>query len=262
MRLHVRPALHKQSSSLILITDTTGPHTGLVVLDASSNTVIKKPFNEEESSQYVELERRIYERLTERGGHDGLLRYHGVVENGIRLEFAPHLQLKSCSDERERGGGPDTTRLRWIIQVAEALRFLHDAGIIHGDLTSANVLLDAGWNAKVADFAGSSLDGSPLLVASPASYQCPESNTSVKGDIFAFGSLVYEIMTGQEPYQGRDGGDIRLLFASKTFPDITHLGDLGRIIEKCWHGRYSGCDSLVRDLKGIVSFFLSRLQIH
>ncbi|KAL2755467.1 hypothetical protein ACRALDRAFT_2041830 [Sodiomyces alcalophilus JCM 7366] len=226
--------------------------TGLVVLDRSSNTVIKKPLDQE-SSPYVDLERRIYERFAQRGGHKGVLSFHGVVEDGIRLEYASHHDLKSFGDEQ----APDM-RLRWVAQVAEALRFIHDAGVIHGDLTSANVFLDGNLNARVADFAGSSLDGSPLLIESPACYQCPESTTSVKGDMFAFGSLVYEIMTGREPYQGLDGVEIRLLFASKTFPDTTHLGGLGHIVEKCWHGRYSGCDNLLRDLESIAS---ERLQV-
>lgn len=219
--------------------------TGLVVLDAASNTAIKKPLDPA-FARYVDIERQIYERLMQKGSHKGILLYHGVFEDGIRLEYAINHDLKSFDDT----GQPPEQRLRWVIQIAEALGFIHVAGVIHGDLSSANVFLDAHLDPKIADFAGSSLDQSPLLIESSASYQCPESPLSVKGDLFAFGSLAYRIMAGQEPYQERDGDEIRYLYAQKTFPDTVPFGDLGGIIEKCWHGKYSGCDALLQELKG------------
>ncbi|XTI89216.1 kinase-like protein [Cenococcum geophilum] len=52
-------------------------------------------------------------------------------------------------------------------QIAYALAFVYSTGVIHGDLHSGNIFLDGDLNAKVGDFAGSSLDGSPLLIATP-----------------------------------------------------------------------------------------------
>lgn len=93
-------------------------------------------------------------------------------------------------------------QLRWATQIAEALKFVHDAGIIHGDLTSANIFLDANLNPKVADFAGSSIDGSPLLVVVTESHEYPGPLLSIKADLFALDSVFYEIMTGYPPYKG------------------------------------------------------------
>lgn len=219
--------------------------TGLVVLDSASNTVIKKPLDQA-YTRYINVERQIYERFIQVRGHDGILAYHGVFEDGLRLEYAPNHDLKSFDD----GGQQPEQRLRWVVQIAEALDFIHGAGVIHGDLSSANVFIDANLEPKIADFAGSSLDHSPLLVESPASYQCPESPLSVAGDLFAFGSLAYEIITGHEPYPGRDGDEIRHLYSQKTFPNTGHLGSLGDIIENCWRGKYSGCDTMLQELKG------------
>ncbi|RDA87982.1 hypothetical protein CP532_3437 [Ophiocordyceps camponoti-leonardi (nom. inval.)] len=203
--------------------------TGLVVLDAASDTVIKKPLDQA-YSRYLDIERKIYERFIEKGGHAGILSYHGVFENGIRLEHASNYDLKSFDG---RGQQLEQRRLRWIVQIAETfvqiaetLDFIHSSGVIHGDLSSANVFLDADLNAKVADFAGSSLDESPLLIESSASYQCPETHLSVKGDLFAFGSLVYEIVTGREPYAGRDGDEIRHLNAGTE-----HMADVMSCLE-------------------------------
>jgi serine/threonine protein kinase len=162
--------------------------TGLVVLDASSKTVIKKPIDQK-FDDCISIERLIYERFAQNGGHNGVLSYHGVFEDGIRLEYAALHDLKSYTDGEELK--PKQQRLRRVSQIAEALCFIHSNGVIHGDLTTLNIFLDEGLNPKVGDFAGSSLDGSPLLIESAASYQYPGASLSVQGDLFAFGSLVY-----------------------------------------------------------------------
>ena len=140
-------------------------------------------------------------------------------------------------------------RSSWILQIAEALQFIHRNGVIHGDLTSSNIFLDSNLDPKIADFAGSSLDQSPLLIESPGSYCYPGSSLSVQGDIFAFGSLVYEIMTGESPYEGKDGDEVRALFLKNIFPETTQLGPLGHIIDKCWRGEYGCCDGLLMNPK-------------
>jgi len=56
-------------------------------LNSGSQTVIKSPYLEEDEAA-IEIERDIYERFTQQGGHEGLLQYFGPFETGIRLEFA------------------------------------------------------------------------------------------------------------------------------------------------------------------------------
>jgi serine/threonine protein kinase len=80
-------------------------------------------------------------------------------------------------------------RLRWAIQITNALGFIYSVGVIHGDLTCQNVFLDAQLNAKVGDFSGSSLDASPLFVTVAASHAYPREKLSIKADIFSLGSV-------------------------------------------------------------------------
>ena len=102
--------------------------TGLVVLDSATQTVIKTPFNPEDSSP-IRREREIYERLAERGRHQGILSYHGGVDGGgIRLEYASNHDLQSFIEQQHPDRG---LRLCWMFQLADALAFIHDAGIIH-----------------------------------------------------------------------------------------------------------------------------------
>ncbi|KAL2021259.1 hypothetical protein VTK56DRAFT_7338 [Thermocarpiscus australiensis] len=226
--------------------------TGLVVLDKSSNTVIKVPFDydSEECLLRMQREREVYERFAQRGGHEGLLSYHGTFESGIRLEYAPNHNLRLHVRDSSVSSAQ---RLRWAIQVAEAIQFVHDAGVIHGDLTCANIFLDASLQAKVANFAGSSIDGSPLLVLITESHEFPGPLLSIQADLFALGSVLYEFTTGHPPYEGLGDTEIRARYQKGRFPETGCLGAVGRIIEQCWRGSYSETKRIVEDLRSIAS---------
>ncbi|KAK4237655.1 kinase-like protein [Achaetomium macrosporum] len=225
--------------------------TGLIVHDKASQTVIKTPFSWD-CDALVSRERDIYERLTQLGGHPGILRYYGAVDSGIRLEYAPNNNIRTFY-ERQGGAISLEQRLRWATQIAEALSFVHSAGVIHGDLTCHKIFLDDALNAKVADFAGSSLDGSELLIAVTASHESPSPALSTWGDIFAFGSVVYEIMTAKPPYTGLSESEINDRYKKGEFADTASLGQLGIIIRKCWLGQYDGFATIAGDLRGTIS---------
>jgi len=224
--------------------------TGLVVIDRPSKTVIKTPLHED-CSDLILREQKIYERFDQLGGHEGILRYHGTVESGIRLEYAPKGNLRSFNN---RNKVDDELRLQWAVQIAQALNFIHLAGVVHGDLTCHNVFLDEKLNARLADFAGSSLDGSPLLIAVTASHEYPGPALSVQGDLFAFGSLLYEIMTGDAPYADLSEDDILARYSEGDFPDTDSWESIGEVIRKCWKGQYDGFALVVEDLNGIFHF--------
>ncbi|KAG6000855.1 hypothetical protein E4U21_004941 [Claviceps maximensis] len=227
-----------------------GGVTGLVVLDESSGkepTVVKTA-HDESSYRDIERERQIYRRLMSHGTHDGILIYHGDVgDHGIRLEYACNDNVWSYIESSQCE--PDLA-LRWMIQLAEALDFVHSAGIIHGDLNSTNVLLDGELNIKLADFAGSSIDSLPLLVCITASSAHPYNPCSIHGDLFAFGSLAYEITTGKKPYAALPAEEITARYRQRHFPDVSSLGSVGHVIRSCWNDEYSSSKDVARDLKG------------
>lgn len=82
-------------------------------------------------------------------------------------------------------------------------------------MTCGNILLDERLNAKLTDFGDSSLDGSPLLVSVTASHQCPGPALSIHRDIFALGSTLYEIMTGNVPYDEVAEEEIKALYSRR-----------------------------------------------
>lgn len=140
--------------------------------------------------------------------------------------------------------------MRWAAQIAEAVEFIHSASIIHGDLCCANIFLDGDLNAKVADFAGSSIDGSPLMIGVTASHEYPGDTLSIKADLFALGSVLYEIMTEDSPCKGLTDKEIHDRYLRGEFPDTQSLQAVGSVIRKCWQGRYSRSAMVVKDLRG------------
>lgn len=146
-------------------------------------------------------------------------------------------------------GASQTPPFAWILQLAEALDFVHKAGIIHGDLTVANVFLDGELHVKLADFAGSSIDSLPLLVAITLSSEYRGNLLSPQGDLFAFGSLAYELLTGTRPYATLSEAQVRARYEQRDFPDVTSLGSTGRVIRSCWEGDYRSSQDVANDLK-------------
>jgi len=97
-----------------------------------------------------------------------------------------------------------------IVQdIAQGMRFLHaaDPQVIHGDLKTKNVLIDANFRAKVADFglSAKALDGArgtPYWMAPEILTET--THNSVMSDVYAFGILLYEVYSRKTPYEGED----------------------------------------------------------
>jgi len=113
-----------------------------------------------------------------------------------------------------------------IIQdVVHGMLFLHGASppVVHADLKSANVLVNASFRAKVADFGLSvkgATCGTPVFMASEL---LRGGTPSVRSDVYAFGVLLYEIFSRQGPYQAElEKGMVRQVLDEVANPGVPH----------------------------------------
>jgi streptogramin lyase len=119
------------------------------------------------------------------------------------------------------GHGLDApTALDIAMQVAEGLQFAHRRGIIHRDLKPANILLGTAGQTCLADFGlartmfnDTIIDVERDQMEGTAPYMSPGvaagNAEDTRCDIYAFGALLYEMLTGEPPYAGRSTQDIR-----------------------------------------------------
>jgi serine/threonine protein kinase len=143
----------------------------------------------------------------------------------------------------------DVEKITYAKSAATGLAFLHHCGIIQGDVGCHNMLLDSKGVLKLADFAGSSVDGSPASVDYEKGSRLPgQLEPTQKTDIFALGSAFFEMETRTPPYQEKSLSEIDKLYKQGRFTDWNLAPLLGKIIKKCWHQRYQSALEIIEDL--------------
>jgi serine/threonine protein kinase len=164
-----------------------------------------------------EMERRFRSeiRLARRVRHRNVCGIHEYGEDGslrfIAMEFIEGVDLRKVLSEA--GGLPLDQAFEYCIRTAEGLEAIHEAGIIHRDLKTANLMVDARGVVRLMDFGiakqqggeGTGTTATGMVVGTPE-YMSPEQARGEKvdsrSDIYALGILAYEIFTGRVPFQG------------------------------------------------------------
>jgi serine/threonine protein kinase len=159
--------------------------------------------------------------------HPNIIHIYDISSSGgtdfIAMEFVAGKTLHQLIAKNDL---PLRDTLKYSIQIADALARAHSAGIVHRDLKPANIIIDEDGRVKLLDFGLAKLTektldseaaaatvtaaDAPLTeegsIVGTVAYMSPEqaegTKVDARSDIFSFGSVLYEMVTGRRPFEG------------------------------------------------------------
>ncbi len=165
--------------------------------------------------------------------HPRIAIIHGLEQaDGVHALVMELVSGEDLSERISRGAIPLDEALPIAVQIAEALEAAHDQGIVHRDLKPANIKIRDDGSVKVLDFglakaveraaADPSFTQSPTItspamtqagmILGTAAYMSPEQAkgrpADKRSDVWAFGCVLYEMLTGERPFDGEDTTDV------------------------------------------------------
>ena len=192
--------------------------------------------------------------------HPNIAAIHGLEEaDGIRALVLELVEGPTLADRIKQGPIPLDEALPIAKQIAEALEAAHEAGVIHRDLKPANIKVRDDGTVKVLDFGlAKALDPSPTgdpaqsptltamatqmgVIMGTAAYMSPEQArgkpTDRRADIWAFGAVVFEMLTGERAFVG-DDVSLTLAKVLEREPSLESLPDttppnLRNVLQRC-----------------------------
>src|SRR5262249_3826008 len=175
--------------------------------------------------------------------------------DGLRFLVLELVEGQTLADRIARGPIPVQEALEIAKCICEVLEAAHEKGIIHRDLKPANVKITPDGAVKVLDFglakvageqAEASLSDSPTLTVGAtlagvmlgtAAYMSPEQaqgkSLDKRTDIWSFGVVLYEMLTGQQPFRGETVSDV-IAGILKESPDLDRVpANIRTLLRKC-----------------------------
>ena len=197
-------------------------------------------------------------------------------ENGVDFLVMEHIEGETLAERLAKGALRLDQALQYGIEIADALDKAHRHGVVHRDLKPGNVMLTKS-GAKLLDFGLAKLipDPSKLdldaatatkmtregAIVGTLQYMAPEQvegeKVDARTDIFAFGSVLYEMVTGRRAFEGKSQASLLAAILDSQPPTISNLRPvipptLDRVVAKClakdpedrWHSAHDLRDEL------------------
>jgi non-specific serine/threonine protein kinase len=204
--------------------------------------------------------------------HPNIMTIHNIEEIDdemfIVMEFVDGQELK----EEVRSKKLEVGKIIGIaLQIAGGLQAAHNKGIVHRDIKSANIMLTGEEQIKIMDFGLAKVQGSEQLTREgttigTAAYMSPEQasheEVDTRSDIWSFGVILYEMLTGKLPFKGDYEAAILydIVHANpeslqSVKPDIPQK--LSEIVDRCLEKdkskRYQSVSDIIEDIKSLQS---------
>jgi len=177
--------------------------------------------------------------------------YEAGILDGKRYLAMELIEGQSFSKWRKNGAPTLRQQIEVLRDVARAIHHAHGQGVVHRDLKPDNILLDAQLRPHVTDFGlaksvgqdvSLSLTATGMVIGTPA-YMSPEQALGLKSadhrtDLYAMGVMLYEVLTGKQPFTGDSALEILLKASKDPLPTPSSVHQtvdktLERICIKC-----------------------------
>lgn len=236
--------------------------------DTKLNRTVALKFLPDRVNQDEAAKARFIQEAQAAGGlnHSNICVIHGVDEaNGslfMVMEFVEggELGAKIPFSKSEEA-------VKIAAQIGEALQEAHSKGIVHRDIKSDNIMLTSKGQVKVMDFGLAKLKGSLKLTKSMSTvgtlgYMSPEQiqgeEVDHRSDIFSFGVLLFDMLTGKMPFRGDHEAAMLYSIVNEAPQDITSIKPdlsplivnlINRCLEKDPEDRYQTMQDAVSELR-------------
>jgi TolB-like protein/Flp pilus assembly protein TadD/predicted Ser/Thr protein kinase len=206
--------------------------------------------------------------------HPNVCTIYGIEDVDNRLYIAMEfVDGSTLRDKVSTAGGasgaplPIKQAVDYAIQIAEALAEAHGKGIIHRDIKSENIMVNAKNQIKVMDFGLAKLKGSLNLTRTSSTigtlaYMSPEqiqgAEADARSDIFSFGVVLFEVVTGKMPFRGEHDAAVMYSIVNEEPEDASKYRDdipggllhiISKTLEKDPEDRYQSMAEIIVDLR-------------
>jgi Tol biopolymer transport system component len=237
---------------------------------------------DEERQRRFEVEARAASTLS----HPNIVAVHDIgSHDGAPYVVQELLEGETLRERLDEGPPPTRKALEYAIQIARGLAAAHERGIVHRDLKPANIYITRDGLVKILDFglaklihddtgAAGDADGAGLAtmtrgttagsVLGTVGYMSPEQahgqGADHRSDIFAFGTVLYEMLTGRRAFRGESAVATMSAIIKEEPPEISDTGRavppaLERLVFHCLEkrpeDRFQSARDLVFDLESI-----------
>src|SRR6266508_1652278 len=207
--------------------------------------------------------------------------YDTGTHEGAPFVVSELLEGETLRDRLAGGALPQRKTIDYALQVAHGLAAAHEKGIVHRDLKPENLFVTKDGRVKILDFGLAKLvhpeERGPLteiptatartepgVVLGTLGYMSPEQvrgqPADVRSDIFAFGAIIYEMLSGQRAFSGASAADTMSAILMKEPPELSLTNraispGLDRIVRHCLEKnseqRFHSAHDLAFDLEAL-----------